>query len=139
MYAILKCGGKQLKVQKGDKISIERIESKVGETITLDQIMLLADGKDVTVGTPLIGGASVTAKVLEQIRDKKVIIFKKKRRQNYRRKKGHRQYLTTIEITGINTKGGTTKVAPKKETATKETKTADKKADDKKTASTKAS
>ncbi len=119
MYAILKCGGKQLKVQKGDKVSIERVMSEVGETITLDQIMLLADGDNVTVGTPLVEGATVSAKVTEQMRDKKVIIFKKKRRQNYRRKKGHRQYLTVIEITDIATKGGKTKAAAPKKAATK--------------------
>lgn len=113
MYAILKCGGKQLKVQKGDKVSIERIMSEVGDKITLDQIMLIADGDKVTVGTPLVSGATVSAKVTEQIRDKKVIIFKKKRRQNYRRKKGHRQYLTIIEITDIATKGGAKKETKK--------------------------
>jgi large subunit ribosomal protein L21 len=132
MYAILKCGGKQLKVQKGDKVSIERVMSEVGDTITLDQIMLIADGDNVTVGTPLVSGATVSAKVTEQIRDKKVIIFKKRRRQNYRRKKGHRQYLTVIEITDIAAKGGAKKAAPKTTAAKKETKTTAKKASEKK-------
>lgn len=130
MYAILKCGGKQLKVAKGDKVSIERVESKVGDTITLDEVMLLADGKDITVGTPLVEGATVTAKVVEQIRDKKVIIFKKRRRQNYRRKKGHRQYLTVIEVTDVSAKGGK-KAAPKTEEKAEAKKTPAKKAESK--------
>lgn len=103
MYAVVKCGGKQLKVSKGDVVNVERLEGEAGSKVTLTDVLLVGEGDSVTVGTPVVEGASVTAKVLEQIRDKKVIVFKKKRRQNYRRKKGHRQYLTVLEIEGIST------------------------------------
>lgn len=109
MYAIVKCGGKQIKVQAGDIVRVERMESAAGETVTLDQVLLVGEGDKVTVGTPLVSGAKVSAAVLEQVRDKKVIIFKKKRRQNYRRKKGHRQYLTVLHVTEIAAGGKTVK------------------------------
>lgn len=101
-YAILKCGGKQLKVSKGDTVLVERLTAEAGETVTLDQVLMLADGDKLTVGTPVVKGAKVSAEVVEQIRDKKVIVFKKKRRHNYRRKKGHRQYLTVLKIKDIS-------------------------------------
>lgn len=109
MYAIVKCGGKQIKVQAGDILRVERMESAPGETVTLDQVLLVGEGDNVTVGTPLVSGAKVSAAVVDQIRDKKVIVFKKKRRQNYRRTKGHRQYLTVLHITEIAAGGKTVK------------------------------
>lgn len=117
MYAIVKTGGKQVKVAKGDTLNVEKLEAKAGETVTLDSVLLLADGDKITVGTPLVEGATVTAKVVEQIKDKKVIVFKKKRRQNYRRKRGHRQQLTVLEVTAIN--AGGKKAAPKKDAEAK--------------------
>jgi large subunit ribosomal protein L21 len=104
MYAVVKCGGKQLKVSKGDTVNVERLEAEAGKSVTLDDVLLIGDGDKITVGTPTVKGATVKAKVLEQIRDKKVIVFKKKRRQNYRRKKGHRQYMTVLEIQEISVK-----------------------------------
>lgn len=115
MYAIVKCGGKQLKVSKGDIVRVERVTAEAGEKVTLEDVLMVGEGADVTVGTPVVEGASVTATVVEQIRDKKVIVFKKKRRHNYRRKKGHRQYLTVLKIEEVNAKGG--KAAPKKAAA----------------------
>jgi len=101
MYAVIKTGGQQFRVAKGDKLSIQKLEAEAGKSITLDEVMMVNDGKTAKVGTPLVSGAKVTAKIVEQYRDEKVVIFKKKRRQNYRRTKGHRQHLTLIEITDI--------------------------------------
>lgn len=101
MYAVIKTGGQQFRVAKGDKLSIQKLEAEAGKSITLDEVMMINDGKTAKVGVPLVKGAKVTAKVVEQYRDEKVVIFKKKRRQNYRRTKGHRQHLTLIEITDI--------------------------------------
>lgn len=101
MYAVVKTGGQQFRVTKGDKLSIQKLDVEAGKTITLDEVMMINDGKSAKVGTPLVSGATVTAKIIEQYRDEKVIIFKKKRRQNYRRTNGHRQHLTLIEITDI--------------------------------------
>jgi large subunit ribosomal protein L21 len=98
MFAVVKTGGKQYRVTKGDKIRVERLEGEAGNTVTLNEVVMVGD----KVGTPLIAGASVTAKLLEQGRDDKVIIFKKKRRHNYRRKNGHKQHNSIIEITAIN-------------------------------------
>jgi large subunit ribosomal protein L21 len=101
MYAIVKTGGQQFRVTKGDKLSIQKLDAEAGKSITLDEVLMINDGKTAKVGTPLVSGAKVTAKVVEQYRDEKVVIFKKKRRQNYRRTKGHRQHLTLVEITDI--------------------------------------
>ena len=101
MYAVVKTGGQQFRVTKGDKLSIQKLDVEAGKSITLDEVMMINDGKSAKVGTPLVSGAKVTAKIIEQYRDEKVIIFKKKRRQNYRRTNGHRQHLTLIEITDI--------------------------------------
>lgn len=98
MFAVIKTGGKQYKVAKDDIIAVEKIAVDVGSSVTFDQVLLVGD----KVGAPVVDGASVTAEVLEQFRDKKVIVFKKKRRQNYRRKNGHRQALTLVKITGIS-------------------------------------
>jgi large subunit ribosomal protein L21 len=101
MYAVIKTGGQQFRVTKGDKLSIQKMDAEAGKSITLDEVMMINDGKTAKIGTPLVSGAKVTAKIVEQYRDEKVVIFKKKRRQNYRRTKGHRQHLTLIEITDI--------------------------------------
>lgn len=104
MYAIIKTGGKQLKVAVGDTIQVEKLTQQVGDKVSLTQVLMVVNGASTVVGTPVVGGASVAAEVTGQTRADKVIIFKKKRRQNYRRKKGHRQPLTTLKITAINAK-----------------------------------
>lgn len=101
MFAIVKTGGKQLKVEKGSVIRVEKLDAKEGDKIDLDQVLFLDDGKKRHVGAPEIKGASVKAEVLEQGHDKKVTIFKKKKRQNYRRTKGHKQPKTVLRVTDI--------------------------------------
>jgi large subunit ribosomal protein L21 len=98
MYAIVKCGGKQLKVQAGDIVKVEKLDTEVNGTVELTEVLMVADDAKVTVGTPLVKGATVTATVIDQIKDDKVIVFKKKRRQGYRRKYGHRQQLTVLKV-----------------------------------------
>lgn len=102
MFAVIRTGGKQYKVAEGDVVKVEKLAADAGSTVTLDEVLMVAgNGSEPKVGTPLVQGASVTATVLEQGRGPKIIVFKKKRRQNYRRKKGHRQDLTVLRITGI--------------------------------------
>ncbi len=97
MYAVIKTGGKQYKVTSGDVVKIEKIAGEEGKEVVFNEVLALDD----VVGTPLVDGASVKATVLKQAKDAKVIIFKKKRRQNYRRKNGHRQQITLVKITDI--------------------------------------
>ena len=113
MFAVIKTGGKQYRVVKDDVISVEKLKAETGESINLDEVLMIGEDKATTVGTPLVQGASVSATVLDQARADKIIVFKKKRRQNYRRKAGHRQDITILRIAGINAKGGA-KAAPKK-------------------------
>ncbi len=101
MFAVIRTGGKQYKVKKDDKILIEKIDGNQGDSFKIDEILYVNDGKKSTVGAPVVAGASVEATVIRQTRAAKVIIFKKKRRQNYRRKRGHKQHLTLIQITDI--------------------------------------
>lgn len=101
MFAVIRTGGKQYKVQKDDKIQVEKLDAKDGESINLDDVLLVSDGKDAKIGDPVVKGAQVKAKVVAQIRGPKITVFKKKRRQNYRRTKGHRQDLTLLQITDI--------------------------------------
>jgi large subunit ribosomal protein L21 len=114
MYAVIKTGGKQYKVAKDDKLEVEKIAGEPGASVTLDSVLLLGDGADTTAGTPLIEGASVTAEVVEQKRTKKIIVFKKQRRKNYRRKHGHRQEVTLLKITDIVTGAAKAKAKAKK-------------------------
>jgi len=100
MYAIIKTGGKQYKVTKGDVIRVEKLEVEAGKKIKLDEILMIGGDKP-SVGSPFVKGASVEAEVVEQTRNKKIIIFKKKRRNNYRRKNGHRQPVSILKITDI--------------------------------------
>ena len=97
MYAVIKTGGKQYKVASGDVVKLEKIAGEEGKEVIFNEVLALDD----TVGTPLVSGASVKATVLKQARDAKDIVFKKKRRQNYRRKNGHRQSVTIVKITDI--------------------------------------
>jgi large subunit ribosomal protein L21 len=101
MYAVIKTGGKQYKVASGDVILVEKLDSEAGATITLAEVLMIGDGANITVGAPTVAGASVAAEVVDQVKADKVIIFKKNRRHNYRRKRGHRQKLTALKITGI--------------------------------------
>ncbi len=101
MFAVIKTGGKQYKVQKDDKILVEKIEAEEGSKIKLDEVLMVSDDKSAKVGDPTVKGAVVEAKIISQTRGPKITIFKKKRRQNYRRTKGHRQDLTCIQITNI--------------------------------------
>lgn len=104
MYAIIKCGGQQLKVASGDIITVQKLAGEVGKSITLGDVLLVSNGGTVTVGSPLVSGASVTAEVVSQGRGDKILVFKKRRRQNYRRRQGHRQSETVLKITGISAK-----------------------------------
>ncbi|MBU0649144.1 50S ribosomal protein L21 [Patescibacteria group bacterium] len=103
MLAVIKTGGKQYKVEKGDKIKIEKLPEKEGKAIKFDQVLLLADkdGKDLKVGEPFIKGAAVDAKILEHGKSKKVTVIKYKRKIRYRKEHGHRQQYTQVEITKI--------------------------------------
>jgi large subunit ribosomal protein L21 len=101
MFAVIKTGGKQYTVKKDSVLRVEKLEVEAGQVITLDEVLMIHDGKTVKVGTPFLKGVTVEATVVEQMRDRKVIVFKKKRRHNYRRKKGHRQHLTVLKITKI--------------------------------------
>ncbi|KGF10713.1 50S ribosomal protein L21 [Urinicoccus massiliensis] len=97
MYAVIETGGKQYKVQEGDKLRVEKLDAQVGDTVTFDKVLFLG-GDDVKVGRPYVEGAKVEAKVLEQNKAKKVIVYKFKAKKNYRNKRGHRQPYTFIEI-----------------------------------------
>ena len=97
MFAVIRTGGKQYRVTNGDVISIEKLAGQQGDKVEIDDVLMV----DNNVGSPLLKGAKVLAEIIKQFRDDKVIIFKKRRRHNYRRKKGHRQYLTEIKITEI--------------------------------------
>ena len=114
MYAIVEIAGQQFKVAKDQKVYVHRLQGEEGSKVTFDNVMLIENGGDVTIGAPAIKGAGVTAKVLGHLKGDKVIVFKKKRRKGYRVKNGHRQSLTEIVIEGI-TASGAKKVAPKKE------------------------
>ncbi|NCF12857.1 MAG: 50S ribosomal protein L21 [Verrucomicrobiaceae bacterium] len=101
-YAVFKTGGKQYRVQAGDKLDVEKIDAEVGSEAKFDEVLLVNDGTATTVGTPTVAGAAVTAKVVEQFRGKKGIAFKFKRRQGYHKTKGYRRHLTKLEITSIS-------------------------------------
>ena len=113
MYAIVEIAGQQFKVAKDQKVFVHRLAQNEGSNVSFDQVLLLDDGKAVTLGAPAITGASVEAKVVKHLKGDKLIVFKKKRRKGYRVKNGHRQALTEILIEGISAKGRAKKVAPK--------------------------
>lgn len=130
MFAVFKTGGKQYRVAKGDIINVEKLELEAGSTAYLGDVLLVGDDKSQTIGTPVVEDAAVAVTVVEQKRDRKIIVFKRKRRHTYRRKKGHRQHKTVLEVTDILAKGGKAKIgtttkatpaksAPKADTATK--------------------
>ena len=143
MFAVIKTGGKQYRVQKDDVFVVEKLVAEAGDIIQFDQVLMIGeDGKAPTVGSPVLDKAVVSAEVVRQTRGEKIIIFKKRRRQNSRRKNGHRQDLTLVKITDISATG-TKKVAAKKAPAKKaeasdDTKAAAKKAPAKKAPAKKA-
>jgi len=100
MYAVFKTGGKQYRAEPGETVRVEKLPGSVGDAITLDQVLLLG-GESLTVGRPLVKGAKVEAKIVDQGLGKKLIVFKFRRRKNYRRKAGHRQPFTALKITNI--------------------------------------
>jgi large subunit ribosomal protein L21 len=102
MYAVFKTGGKQYRATTGDRLKIEKIEAEKGATVELDQVLMVGEGADVKIGAPYLEGGKVTATVVEHGRRDKIKVIKFKRRKNYRRLMGHRQYFTQIEITGID-------------------------------------
>lgn len=102
MYAIIRTGGKQYQVAAGDTLRVEKLQGNVGDTIELSDILMVVDGENVRIGTPVLDDAKVTARIAEQGRAKKVVVFKKKRRQGYRVKKGHRQQYTALTIEEIS-------------------------------------
>ncbi|MFZ7127107.1 MAG: 50S ribosomal protein L21 [Desulfobacterales bacterium] len=101
MYAVVKTGGKQYKVQEGDTLRVERLSGEVGAEVTFDQVLLLSDGDSVNIGRPVLDGAAVKGLIVEQDKSKKIIVFKYKRRKRYRRKQGHRQPYTAVRIDSI--------------------------------------
>lgn len=102
MYAVIETGGKQYKVAQGDVVFVEKLDVEEGAEITFDKVLMAADGENVKVGTPVVEGATVTAKVLKNGKAKKVLVFKMKRKKNERKKRGHRQPFTKVEITAVN-------------------------------------
>jgi large subunit ribosomal protein L21 len=116
MYAIVEIAGQQFKVAKDQKVYVHRLQSEEGSKVTFDNVLLVEEGGKVTIGAPAIEGAKVTAKVLGHLKADKVIVFKKKRRKGYKKKNGHRQFLTEIQIDGIAVGGAKKKAAAKKET-----------------------
>lgn len=101
MYAVIKTGGKQYRVAKDDVIKVEKLDGEAGDKIEFGEVLMVVGDGDPVIGAPLVSGAKVMAEVLEQNRASKIIVFKKKRRHNYRRKKGHRQHQTVVRITDI--------------------------------------
>ncbi|KMQ49748.1 50S ribosomal protein L21p [Chitinispirillum alkaliphilum] len=102
MYSIIEQGGTQLKVSPGMKVRVPLIDAEAGTEFSIDRVLLTSNDNNVKVGTPVVEGVSVTAKVLEEVKDKKVLVVKKKRRKDYKRKNGHRQRYSMIEILSIN-------------------------------------
>lgn len=122
MYAIVEIAGQQFKVAKDQKVYVHRLQGEEGSKVTFDNVLLLDDNGKVSIGAPAIEGASVTAQILSHLKGDKVIVFKKKRRKGYRKKNGHRQYLSEIQIESIATTGAKKSAkaaAPKKEEAPK--------------------
>ena len=105
-YAVIESGGKQYRVSSGEVVSLEKLEVEVGQTVRLDKVLMIQAEKETSVGNPTIEGACVIGEAVSHGRDKKIIVFKKKRRKNYRRTQGHRQAHTKIRITGIETGAG---------------------------------
>ena len=105
MLAVIKTGGKQYAVKAGQILKVEKLDGKKGDSVSFDNVLAVTDSSNHTIGNPLIKGASVEAKILDQIRDKKIIVFKKRRRKNSKSTQGHRQYITVLKIESIMSSG----------------------------------
>ncbi len=101
MHAVIRTGGKQYRVQVGDIFNVEKLEAEVGSEITFDEVLAVGDGDAIRIGAPVVDGATVKARIIKTDRLKKIIVFKFKKRKNYKRTRGHRQHFTRIEITDI--------------------------------------
>ncbi|QGM22134.1 50S ribosomal protein L21 [Spiribacter sp. 2438] len=101
MYAVIKSGGKQYRVAEGDVLRVEKLNAETGDTVSFDEVLLVADGDDIRVGTPRVDGGRVSAEVVDQARARKIEVVKFKRRKDYERHYGHRQHYTEVRITGI--------------------------------------
>lgn len=101
MFAVIKTGGKQYKVAAGDEIRVETLEGEPGASVRFDEVLMVGEGENATVGAPTVAGAAVEGEIVDQVRAPKVIVFKKRRRKNSRRKRGHRQHLTVVRIKDI--------------------------------------
>ena len=119
MLAVFKTGGKQYSVKAGQILKVEKLEGKKGDNVSFKDVLAVSENAQNTIGAPLVDGAVVEAKILDQIRDKKIIVFKKRKRQNYRSTQGHRQYLTVLKIESISL-GGKKSATTKKEAETAE-------------------
>ena len=115
MYAVVNSGGKQYKVQQGEVLRVEKISGDVGSPVTFDRVLMFADGDNVSIGQPVLDGVSVEGHIVEQGKAKKIIVFKYKRRKRFRRKNGHRQQFTAVQIDSIKAKGSTAKKASEPE------------------------
>jgi|TARA_B110000211_G_C13980053_1_gene508942 large subunit ribosomal protein L21 len=128
MYAIINISGKQFKATEGTKIKVPKQNSEPGTALTFENVLLISDGTDTKMGNPMVKGASVTATVLDHKRDRKILIYKKKRRKGYNRKNGHRQWFTEVEVQKINASGTKkTKTKPKEKKVEKTEETSVKK------------
>lgn len=119
MFAVIETGGKQYKVTKGETLEIEKLEGKTGDTVKFDKVLLLGDASDTKIGTPVVSGAIVSGKIVEQKRGEKIVVFKMKPKKRYQKTQGHRQEITTVEIVEIKT--GSTADKTEKATTTKKT------------------
>ena len=140
MFAIISSGGKQYKVSENTILTVNKLNGSAGENIEINDVLFASDGKEFTVGEPLINGAKVNLEIIKQDRDRKILIFKKKRRKNFRRKNGHRQDMTFLQVKSLNIPGFKAKAASAKSADTKKTsedKTAKKPAVKKKAATSK--
>ena len=120
MYAVVSSGGKQYRVEPGSMLTVERVSDAAGSTITFDRVLLVADGETVTVGTPIVDGASVSGTVIGEARGPKIIVFKFKQKVKYRRRTGHRQHLTEVRIDSIKANGRTETAEDRRKQAAKE-------------------
>jgi len=129
MYAVIKTGGKQYKVAEGDILKVEKLDAEAGDVVAFDEVLMLGGDGDAVVGSPTVAGAKVTGEVLDVRKDKKVLVFKKRRRQNYRRKKGHRQWIAVISVAEILKPGAKSKLSAKAKTSKTEAPKAEAKAE----------
>ncbi|MYD44452.1 MAG: 50S ribosomal protein L21 [Gammaproteobacteria bacterium] len=102
MFAVIETGGKQYRVEEGAKVSVEKLDAEIGTDVEFDRVLMVANGESIEIGTPLVDGAKVTAKVVEQGRHAKIRVIKFKRRKHYLRRAGHRQQFTAVQIVGIS-------------------------------------